>query len=145
MIKKHMKTIIFTSILTLIPMIAGIILWDKLPSMIPTHFSFNNTPDSYSSKAFAVFGLPLIMLAMHLICISATKLDPKMNGLSDKVFTLVLYIIPATSLLICTMIYPVALGKDIKIGTVAIVFMGLIFTDFRKPLLWTTADRAPCM
>lgn len=128
MIKKHLKTIIITSVLTLTPMIVGLILWDKLPAEIPTHFNFNNEPDSYSSKAFAVFGIPLMMLAMHIVCVFATKLDPKMKGLNDKVFTLVLYIIPAVSLLICTMIYPVALGKNIQSGTVAMLFMGFIFT-----------------
>lgn len=128
MIKKHKKTIIITSILTLAPMLVGIILWDKLPAEIPTHFGINNTPDGYSSKAFAVFGLPLFMLAMHIICILATKVDPKMSGINDKVFTLVLYIIPAVSLLICAMIYPVALGKEMRIGLFAMLFMGLLFT-----------------
>lgn len=128
MIKKHLKTIIITSVLTLIPMIVGLILWDKLPAEIPTHFNFNNEPDGYSSKAFAVFGIPLMMLAMHIVCVFATKIDPKMSNLNDKVFTLVLYIIPAVSLLICTMIYPAALGKDVPQGTVAMLFLGFIFT-----------------
>lgn len=128
MIKKHIKTVIFTSALTLVPMLAGVILWDKLPDMVPTHFGFNNQPDSYSSKAFAVFGMPLIMLALHLLCIYSTKLDPKKESLSDKVFNLVLYIIPAVSLLICAMIYPVALGKSVQVGLIAILFMGLVFT-----------------
>lgn len=128
MIKKHMKTIIITSVLTLAPMIVGIILWDKLPMEIPTHFNTNNEPDGYSSKAFAVFGIPLLMLAMQLMCVFATKLDPKMKSISDKIFTLVLFIIPAVSLLMCTMIYPVALGKEIQVGTVAMLFLGLIFT-----------------
>lgn len=128
MIKKHMKTIIITSILTIAPMIVGIILWDKLPAEVPTHFGINNEPDGYSSKAFAVFGMPLLMLAMHIVCIFATKLDPKMNGLSSKVFTMVLYIIPTVSLLICAMIYPVALGKEMRVGLIVILFMGLLFT-----------------
>lgn len=128
MIKKHIKTIIITSILILAPMLVGIILWDKLPAQVPTHFDVNNQPDSYSSKAFAVFGMPLLMLALHIVCVLATKLDPKMKGINDKVFTLVLYIIPAVSLLICAVIYPVALGKEIRVGLIAILFMGLIFT-----------------
>ncbi|MBQ7861018.1 MAG: SdpI family protein [Clostridia bacterium] len=128
MIKKHIKTIIITSILTLAPMIVGIVLWDKLPMEIPTHFGLNNQPDGYSSKAFAVFGIPLMMLAMHIVCIFATKIDPKMKSINDKIFTLVLYIIPAVSLLICAMIYPYALGKEMRIGLFVILFMGLIFT-----------------
>lgn len=128
MIKKHLKTIIITSIITLAPMIVGLILWNKLPASIPTHFNINNEPDSYSSKAFAVFGIPLFMLAIHIICVLATKADPKMKGISDKVFTLVLCITPAISLLMCAMIYPVALGKEMRIGLIANLFLGFIFT-----------------
>lgn len=128
MIRKNIKTIIITSILTLSPLYVGLILWNKLPSQIPTHFNFNNEPDSFSSKGFAVFAIPLFMLAMHLICVFATKLDPKMKNINDKIFTFVLFIIPATSLLICTMIYPAALGKEINIGFYVMMFLGFIFT-----------------
>lgn len=128
MIKKHIKTIIITSVITLAPMIVGIILWDKLPDALPTHFGINNEPNDYSSKAFTVFGLPLLMLAMHIVCILATQLDPKNKNYSDKVFNMVLYIIPAVSLLICAMIYPYALGKEMHVGLIAILFMGLLFT-----------------
>ena len=127
MIKKHIKAIAVTSVLALAPMIVGLVLWDKLPESIPTHFGINNEPDGFSSKPFAVFGLPLFLLAVHLVCIFATKLDPKHNNISDKVFNLVLYIITAVSLLMCTMIYPVALGKEIKVGQITMLFMGLIF------------------
>ena len=128
MIKKHLKTIITTSLITLVPMIVGIVLWNKLPAEIPTHFGINNEPDDYSSKAFVVFGMPVLMLAMHLVCILATKLDPKNKNYSDKVFTMVLYIIPAVSLLICGMIYPIALGNEMRVGLIVILFMGLLFT-----------------
>jgi len=128
MIKKHLKTIIITSLITLVPMIVGIVLWNKLPAEIPTHFGLNNEPDSYGSKAFVVFGMPLLMLAMHIVCILATKVDPKMSNLSDKVFTMVLYIIPAVSLLMCGMIYPIALGNEMRVGLIVILFMGLLFT-----------------
>lgn len=128
MIRKNLKTIIITSILTLSPLFVGLILWNKLPSQIPTHFNFNNEPDSFSSKGFAVFAIPLFMLAMHLVCVFATKLDPKMKSINDKIFTFVLFIIPATSLLVCTMIYPAALGKEINSGLYAMLFLGFIFT-----------------
>lgn len=127
MIKKHLKTIIITSVITLAPMIIGLILWNKLPAEIPTHFNINNEPDGWSSKAFAVFGLPLFMLAMHLVCIFATKADPKNNNISDKVLTLILYIVPVVSILMSSMIYPTALGKEVAVGTITMIFMGIVF------------------
>ncbi len=127
MIKKHLRTIIITSAITLIPMIAGVLLWNRLPEQIPTHFGISGEADGWSSKPFAVFALPLFMLAMHLICILATRADPKHNNISDKVFTVILYIVPAISLLLCTMIYPVALGSDINVSLIAMLFVGFVF------------------
>lgn len=128
MIKKHLKTIIITSVLTLAPMLVGLILWNRLPMELPVHFNISNEPDGYAGKVFAVFGIPLIMLAFHFICIFSTKLDPKMKSINDKVFTLVLYIIPATSLLMCALIYPAALGKEMRVGLFVCLFLGLLFT-----------------
>ena len=49
MIKKYLKTLIITSIMDLSPIIIGIILWDRLPDKIATHFGVDNTPDGWSS------------------------------------------------------------------------------------------------
>ena len=44
----------------LVPILIGIILWDRLPDMIPTHFDLKGEADQYSSKTFTVFFMPLI-------------------------------------------------------------------------------------
>ncbi|MFR8675629.1 MAG: DUF1648 domain-containing protein [Lachnospiraceae bacterium] len=51
-----------TSIITLLPVLYGLFLWNQLPDSVATHLDLDNQPDGYSSKAFAVFGLPLILL-----------------------------------------------------------------------------------
>ena len=127
MIKKHLKTIIITSVITLAPMIVGIFLWDKLPDPMPIHFDIHNQPDGYGSKALAVFGIPLIMLAMHITCIFATKIDPKESNINEKVFTIVLFTTPAISLLVCSTIYPLAMGKDVPMSIIITLFVGLVF------------------
>ena len=66
-----------TSVITLLPVFIGLFLWNQLPDSVATHFGLNNQPDGYSSKAFAVFGLPLILLAVHLVCVVATNIEPK--------------------------------------------------------------------
>ncbi len=70
MIKKYKKkTIVITSILIVLPMIVGLILWNRLPDQIATHFSFDGTPDDWSPKAFCSFGMPLLLLIVHGFCI----------------------------------------------------------------------------
>ena len=39
MIQKHWKLLILTSVLILLPIAAGLILWDQLPDAMPSHWS----------------------------------------------------------------------------------------------------------
>ena len=68
MIKKHLKFLIMTSFIILLPILAGLLLWDQLPEQIPSHWNTDGEIDGWSSKPFAVFGLPLILLAVHWLC-----------------------------------------------------------------------------
>ena len=77
MIRQHKKMVVFTSIVTLLPIVIGLLLWKQLPDSVATHFGADNQPNGYSSKIFAVFGLPLILLMIHFICVIVTNIDPK--------------------------------------------------------------------
>ena len=127
MIKKNLKTIIATAIITLSPIVIGLIMWDKLPEKIVTHFGANGTPDQYSSKAFAVFGLPLVLLGIHLLCILATKLDPKHSNITDKNFKLVLWISPLLSLVLSVLCFAYSINNTVPVVSVIIIFMGVLF------------------
>lgn len=127
MIKRNKNMLIITSVATLLPIIAGLILWNKLPDTIAIHWGINNEPDGFSSKAFAVFAFPLILLAFHWICVFATKFDPKHKEISPKMFTLVLWICPAISIVMNTIVYFTAMGKNINVAFIIVMFMGLMF------------------
>lgn len=127
MIKKNLRTLVITSVITLLPIVAGLILWDKLPEQVPVHFNAQGAADGYSSKAFAVFFFPLFMSGMQWLCALLTDLDPKMKNISQKSIDLVLWIIPAISLLLNTIVYAFALGKEFNIITPLMLFFGLLF------------------
>lgn len=127
MIKKNLKLLIITSIVILLPIVAGLILWDKLPAQIATHFDARGSADGFSSKAFAVFGFPVLLLAFHWICTIGTSADPKSKNHSDKILTLVLWICPVISLLFNSLIYAYAMEIPIDIGLVMTLFLGAVF------------------
>lgn len=127
MIKQHKKLIVLTAIITLLPIIMGLLLWNKLPDTMATHFGMNNQANGYSSKAFAVFGLPLIILAIHFVCIIATSIDPKSKDINRKIFSLVLWICPFISILVCSIIYGYALGYLTNITFLMTVMVGILF------------------
>ena len=128
MIKKNLKVLIITSVILLLPVLAGLLLWDRLPEQMPTHWNASGQVDGWSSKAFAIFGLPLIMLAAQWLCMLGTAADPKKKNHPEKVVHLVLWIIPALSVVLHAVTYAVALGHSVRMEMVMPVLMGLIFT-----------------
>ena len=116
MIKRHKKSVIITCLLTLSPLFAGLILWNRLPERIATHFGMDGTPNGWSGKIFAVFGLPMFLLIIQLICVFVTSADPKGKNISDKAYQAILWIVPASSLICGYSIYSHALGLSEYFG-----------------------------
>lgn len=127
MIKKNWKTLIITSLVILLPVLAGVILWNQLPEQMPTHWNASGEVDGWSSKPFAVFGLPLILLAAQWLCMLGTLADPKKENHPQKIFQLVLWIIPVLSVVLHAFTYAVALGNEVPIEVIMPVLIGLLF------------------
>lgn len=68
--KKDKLWIAVTGMIVLIPMFAGIVLWNSLPDIPATYFDANGTADGWSPKEAAVFGLPLLMLAVMITAVA---------------------------------------------------------------------------
>ncbi|MBQ8812908.1 MAG: SdpI family protein [Lachnospiraceae bacterium] len=126
MLKTNRGYMIVTSLITLIPMIVGLILWEQLPDTIATHFGSTGEANGWSSKPFAVFGIPLFVLAVHWICAVATEHDPRHQNISEKMYRLILLICPLVSLLCAVAIYPFALGININSSFIGELFIGFV-------------------
>jgi len=126
MIKKNMKVLIITSIVILLPILAGLILWNQLPEQIPTHWNAAGEIDGWSSKPFAVFGLPAILLAAQWLCVLGTAADPKRSAHPQKILHLVLWIIPVLSVLLNVLTYMAAMGRQVQMEVIMPVFIGLL-------------------
>ena len=127
MIKKNLKILLITTVVILLPIIAGLILWNNLPDEIPIHFNAEGVADGWGGKGVAVFALPLFMLAIHWICVFVTSLDPKSKNITSKNINLVLWITPVLSVFVSGIIYSFALGHELNINTIFPVFFGLFF------------------
>lgn len=126
MIKRNLKVLIISSILTILPILVGLILWNQLPEQIPTHWNAAGEIDGWSSKPFAIFGLPMIMLGAQWLCVLGTLADPKKENHPDKVLHLVFWIIPALSIVLNTLTFATALGKEVRVEVIMPILIGLI-------------------
>ncbi|MBR3778357.1 MAG: SdpI family protein [Clostridia bacterium] len=126
--KKNKWLMVVTSIIILLPILGGVLLWDKLPERVPFHWGVDGEVDGWASKPMAVFGLPPFMLAIQWICILATGLEPKAkNVTTTKMLGLVLWIIPVLNLFLHVMVYLAAFGRKVDMAAIMPLFMGALF------------------
>lgn len=127
MIKNHKFKAIISSVIILLPILFGIAIWDKLPEQMVSHWGGDGVADGYANKAFMVFCLPLILLAVHCLCLLLTSLDKKSKTQNKKIVTLVYGIIPAVSLVVNGLIYAAALGSAENAVVLIPLLLGVLF------------------
>ena len=127
MSKEAKRTYILTSLVCLIPIIAGVFLYSSLPERIATHWDAAGNPNGWSSRFVGVFVLPGSMLLLNLLFPFLLKMDPKYNNISEKIKCLIQWIIPVIALFAGGMTLTAAVGVEMRVDLFAPMFMGLLF------------------
>ena len=110
-----------------LPILVGLVLWNQLPERMTTHWGVDGQPDGWSSKAFAVFAMPILLVAMQFFCVWITDRTNRGNEQSPKVMNLIFCIMPVLSLLTNGMVYALALGKTWEMSSLMPLIMGALF------------------
>lgn len=124
---KNKKYWLVTGAVTLLPVLLGLLLWNQLPDKLPTHFGVDGAADGWSSKAFAVFAIPLLMLGFHIVIYFATRLDKQNRGHNEKVLNLVGLIFPTMSIVISGYMFSRAMDFELNLGSLLFPLLGLLF------------------
>ncbi len=127
MISKNKKLLIITSLLILLPIPIGLLLWNQFPETMAVHWGITGQADGYASVPFTVFALPLLMLALHWLCILFTVRDKGNQGRNQKIFRLFLVTIPIISNLSLQGLYAFALGVKFSPVAWTVIPMGILF------------------
>ena len=127
MLKQNKGKMILSSILILLPILVGLFLWNDLPAHMTTHWGADGNADGWSTKAFAVFGLPLILLVFHWVCVFFTAKDPGNKNQNRKVFGMIFWIIPMISICVNGTIYAISFDKEFAIEAITLLLIGLVF------------------
>lgn len=130
MLKENKKTLTLTSLLILLPVLFGLLNWSALPAAVATHWGADGVANGWSPKWFAVFGLPLILLALHWFCVWGTSRDRKNADQSRKLTQLVLWVCPVVSLHMAWAVYSHALGMGMPVERLSLGLIALLFLVF---------------
>ena len=98
MAKKRIGTLFFTSIIILLPMAVGFVLWNRLPETIPFHWNLVGEIGYHAPKIVAVVGFPALMLVLHWIS-QLFKYEDRRNE----------WVLPVLTLIVSAVVYYAAL------------------------------------
>ncbi len=120
------KIWVISVVVCLLPIVFGVILWDKLPDIMAIHFNINNQPDGYAAKGFVVFGLPVLMVILQTVCCLINDINAAKHGERKKMELATKWIIPVMSavLYIVTIFY--GIGWDMDIRRIVCVIVGSV-------------------
>lgn len=129
MMKKKIdwKILIITSLICLIPIIFGVILYDQLPEQMAVHFGVNNEPNSFAPKEFALFGIPLLMFILQVFCcISSDFMEEKKQN--KKYITIYKWIIPIIEMVVYLTMLAYGAGIKLDMRMIVCITLGIVFT-----------------
>jgi uncharacterized membrane protein len=123
-------TTILVLLMILGAIVAGALLWNKLPEQMASHWNVNDEVDGYMSKPWGVFMMPLVTLGMFVLFLVIPAIDPLKANIAKfrEAFNLFIALIVAFILYIHTLTLAWSLGYDnFKISTSMLPAMGFLF------------------
>ena len=139
MIKNNKGKLILSSIIILLPMLFRLFA-KLLPEEIAIHWGFDGTADGFASPTSVFLILPLVLLAIHWLCVIFTLVLDKNNEQNKKITRIMFWIVPAISLLSCGSIFAIALGYTTNIFTFVLLAIAVLFIVIGNYLPKTTRN-----
>lgn len=124
MTREEKTELVLTTIVCLIPVIAGIILYPKLPDQIATHWDIHGNVNGMSNKFVGAIVFPGILVVANLIFPILLRLDPKYENMSGKLKTLSHWIIPVVEIFCAGSTLAAGIGMETHVEVTTPMLMG---------------------
>jgi len=123
-------TVILVSLVILASVVAGVIVYDRLPEPMASHWNASDEVDGYMGRFWSVFMLPLISVGLMLLFLVIPHLDPLKENITEFrgifnafIFVMELFLAYVWALTIIWNLNP----NSFKMGTALLPAMGLLF------------------
>jgi uncharacterized membrane protein len=123
-------TTVIVLILILTAAVAGLLLWNRLPDQMASHWNVNDQVDGYMPKIWGVFMVPLMTLGLFLLFLVIPSIDPLKANIAQfrEAFNLFIVLMVAFMLYIHALTLAWNLGyTGFKMSTSMLPAMGLLF------------------
>jgi len=123
------STLIVSSILIVIGLLAGLLLWNRLPEQLPAHWNVNDQVDGYMPKLQGVLLMPLVTAGMLLLFMVVPAIDPLKANIARfrTAFNLFILVLIAFMLYIHGLTLAWGLGYHFGMSRAMLPLIGVVF------------------
>ena len=125
--KQHKRKLLVTSILIILPILAGLFLWNRLPDILTTHWSIDGTGDGQGGKLTFVLLPYVVFLPLHWLCVLLTLREQEKRQQTRKAMSIIFWILPVISLFCGVITYATAFGKTWNVAALLPATLGVLF------------------
>lgn len=116
-------TFVIATLICLLPMVAGIILWDSLPDTIAYHFTADGTPNRWGPRIIPVYIVPIALAALTMLMCGLFNAQP---GFNTALRLACCYCLPLTGAVVGGCYYANIIGHNIDLLLIIMLLMGFI-------------------
>ena len=123
-------TTIVVLLMIVVATLAGLLLWNRLPEQMASHWDINDQVDGYMPKFWGVFMVPLITLGMFVLFLVIPSIDPLKANIAQfrEAFNLFIVLMVAFMLYIYGLTLAWSLGyTGFRMSSSMLPAIGLLF------------------
>ena len=127
--KINFSMIVITSIVCLLPLFFGLLVYNNLPDTVGIPVSGLDSNGNYNwnfHKSYFVFGMPLIFMILNIGIKIFTHVNQKLKEEAKVLLVILDWIAPAVSLVFVPLWLFRAMGADIPIEMMLYIYSGLV-------------------
>lgn len=124
-IKEHKWRLLFSSLITLLPMAFGAVTWETLSKKLSLYWGLEKGASTSFHPFYFVYFMPIVLLLIHYFALFFTAKENKNQ--SKKVTKLLFWLLPAISLYSNGIVYAACFGMPLEPFILMVGFLGILF------------------
>ena len=124
---KISKRMVLSSIVCVLPLVVSALLYRQLPNQMPIHWNSVGEANGFIGKNIGAWGIPLFMLAIHLVVAIKTENDKSKQHLSVITKGLCFWAVPLASVIFVPLSLFKAAGYGLNITKIVLAIVGGLF------------------
>ena len=121
------ERLVVSAILCLLPVMIGLVLYDKIPAQMPIHWASSGEANGFVAKNVGIWLIPLFLLVVHLLVSIGTMVKNQSQQMAKATRLISYWAVPVVSVIVEPMALLKAAGYGVDMVRLVLTLVGIIF------------------